>query len=70
MVVGAPMYSDTDNILPELGRIFILYNNAVSAMACVLPDTSVYISQGHSFTRNQTVVGSVIRTFRSSNMET
>ena len=36
---GAPMYSETG--LPELGRIFILYNNAVSAMACVLPDTSV-----------------------------
>ena len=39
LVVGAPMYSETG--LPELGRIFILYNNAVSAMACVLPDTSV-----------------------------
>ena len=39
MVVGAPMYSKTG--LPELGRIFILYNNAVSAMTCVLPDTSV-----------------------------
>lgn len=32
MVVGAPMYSETSS--PELGRIFILYNNAVSAMAC------------------------------------
>ena len=34
MVVGAPMYSKTG--LPELGRIFILYNNAVSAMTCVV----------------------------------